>query len=69
MAVISSRNSSGVFGFSEAPTAFTKARRPEAVTMRAATPGEKPPCCVAADTTAEPSERSTQSRTGVGIFS
>ena len=68
-AVISWRNNDGVFGLSDVPTALTKARRPEAVTRRAATPGEKPPCWVAAETTTDPSARSTHARTVAGTSS
>src|SRR4051794_34516605 len=69
MTAISLRKRRGVSGLSSGPTAFTKARPPDAVTTRAATPGEKPPCWVAAETTLEPRVRSTQARTAAGIAS
>jgi hypothetical protein len=45
---------------------LTKTRRPSAATSRAATPGEKPPGWVVAETTGLPSQPSTSERTGSG---
>ena len=55
----SARCRSGVRGFCAELTAFTNPRRPCSVVTRAATPGEKPPDCVAAAVTEPPSIDST----------
>ena len=47
-AVTSRRNSSGVFGLSSVPTAFTNARVPSSHTSRVAQPGDMPPTWSAA---------------------
>jgi hypothetical protein len=44
MTAISLRNRRGVSEFSDEPTALIKARRPEVMTRRAATPAENLPC-------------------------
>ena len=66
-AVTSRRNSSGVFGLSSVPTAFTNARVPSSHTSRVAQPGDMPPTWSAAATTGEPSSSATQSRTCSGM--